>query len=129
MLGPLGLTLHDKASGLVCQDDSGFGLVAMLTTRAGSTFRDPFKISLTNGEDSAFWLGKYSDRDGAGVNATALLIRRDALPAMATGFVGEQLARCRACDLKSNRTGTFVEDVDAKDSDADRVSGKGVPAR
>ncbi len=129
MLGSLRLTLHDKASGLVCQDDSGFGLVAMLATRAGAAFRDPFKVSLTNTEDRAFWLGKYSDRDGAGVNATVLLIGRDALPAMATGFIGKQAARCRAGDLKSNGTGAFVEDIDAKDGDTDSVSDKGASAR
>jgi len=129
MLGPLGLTLHDKTSGPMRQDDSGFGLVAMLAPRAGATFRDPFKIGLTNGEDGAFWLGKHSDRDGAGVDATVLLVGRDALPPMATGFVGEQVARSGAGDLKGNGTGAFVEDLDAKDGDTDSVSDKGVSAR
>jgi hypothetical protein len=110
------LTLNRQASRLVFEDNGRFRLVAMLATRSGSALKHPFKIGRCNAEHVCFRLWKRRNGNGAGVNSAASFGWWNTLPAMASGFVREQLARYLASDVQCDRPGPLINQFDVKDS-------------
>lgn len=97
-------------------DDAAVRGVTVLPARPCAACRDDLDIGeLESRAVGGGWL-EDGYRDGRGVDATAALVRWDALPAMAATFVREQIAR----GLEGKKARPLVDDFKAKDPSAAR---------
>ena len=108
------MTADGKARRFMFDDGDGFDFIDVLAAGAGSAARGPFQVAVTDLDAAACRLRKDRNGDGRGVDAAVALGGRNALPAVASAFVGEQGLSVRPLDPEHDHAGTLFEEVEAK---------------
>ena len=95
-------------------DGDGFDFIDILAAGSGSPASGPFQVAVTDLDTAACRLWKDRNGDGRGVDAAVALGGRNALPAVASAFVGEQGLGMRPLYPEHDHAGTLFEEVKAK---------------
>jgi hypothetical protein len=95
-------------------DGDRFDLVDILPAGSGSAASGPFQIAVSDLDAAACRFRKDRNGDGRGVNAAVALGGRNALPAVASAFAGEQGLGMPPLDPEHNQAGTLFEKVETK---------------
>ena len=108
------MTAHGKTCRFMFDDGDGFDFIDILASGAGSAASGPFHVAVTDLDAAACRLRKDRNGDGRGVDAAVALGGRNALPAVASAFAGEQGLGMRPLDPEHDHAGTLFEEVEAK---------------
>ena len=102
-------------------DGDGFDFIDILAAGTGSPAGGPFQVPVADLDAAACWLRKYRNGDGRGVDAAVAFGGWNALPAVASAFVGEQGLGMRPLDPEHDHAGALFEEVEAKAPSAART--------
>ena len=121
-LRAFGLATHDEAARNVADLDGAIGLLQMLSAASGrATGRD---YELVRIEPRQLDLARLvEDRDGyrAGLDAPALVVRRNALPTVTAGFIRERFANALARCAQDRKASPLVDELEAKATSGSRA--------
>lgn len=115
ILGPLGFAANRQAGRNVLDDNTCLDLVPVLATGAGAARRSPLKVAVR--KLGFGWLKFWHDRDRdcRCLDAPASLGRRNSLPAMPSGLVGESRFCSRSFGTENHDAGALLQESGTKD--------------
>lgn len=122
VLRPLAFATDHQPSGLVPQLDCAVDLVAVLPASARPATGHPLDVVIGQRNLLLGGLSEDGNGDRAGVNPTALLVRRDTLPTMTAGLIAEHMLGALPGHPQGDDSGALVDDVGVKDQSGRRVS-------